>query len=208
MNTTTLLHPSYLGPITQYIAIIQSNAIVFENEDNYQKQSYRNRTYIYGANGKLLLTIPIKHSQTKEKQLYKNVRIENDFKWQLLHWRSLESAYRTSPFFEYYEDEFAPLFEKPKKFLLDFNYECMSVVLDNLQIDIPISKTNTYHKTPADILDLRSLIHAKKEKNYDLDPYIQVFQDKKGFISNLSILDLLFNEGPNAVNYLESQSIL
>lgn len=206
--STTLLHPSYFGSIAQYVAIIQSNTIIFENEDNYQKQSYRNRTYIYGANGKLLLTIPIKHSLTKEKQLYKNVRIENDFKWQLLHWRSLESAYRTSPFFEYYEDEFAPLFEKPKEFLLDFNYECMSVVLDSLQIDTPVSKTNAYHKTPANILDLRDLINVKKEKNYNLDPYIQVFQNKKGFIPNLSILDLLFNEGPNTLNYLESQSIL
>ncbi|GGX23399.1 WbqC family protein [Aquimarina muelleri] len=208
MNTTTLLHPSYLGPIAQYIAIVKSNTIVFENEDNYQKQSYRNRTYIYGANGKLLLTIPIKHSQTKEKQLYKNVRIENDFKWQLLHWKSLESAYRTSPFFEYYEDEFAPLFEKPKEFLMDFNYECMSIVLDSLQVDAPTSKTNIYDKKPTNILDSRHLINVKKERKYNLDPYIQVFQDKKGFISNLSILDLLFNEGPNALTYLENQSIL
>ncbi len=197
----------YFGSIAQYVAMAQSNAIVFENEDNYQKQTYRNRTYIYGANGKLLLTIPIKHTGKVGRQLYRDVRIENDFEWQILHWRSLETAYRTSPFFEYYEDEFAPLFEKKREFLLDFNYECMQAVNDCLQLETSFSKTDEYIKTPQNIEDRRGLVNAKKEKNYNLDAYIQVFADKHGFLSNLSILDLLFNEGTNALTYLENQTI-
>lgn len=205
---TSLLHPMYFGCIAQYVAVAQSEAIVFENEDNYQKQTYRNRTYIYGANGKLLLTIPIKHTGKEEgRQLYKDVRIENDFAWQDLHRKSIETAYRTSPFFEYYEDEFIHLFEKKKEFLLDFNYECMQVVLDCLQIDSGYSKTNTYQKDPENIADLRYLVAAKKEKAFPLTSYIQVFSEKHGFLPNLSILDLLFNEGTNALTYLENQSI-
>ncbi len=201
----------YFGSIAQYVAIAQSSSIIFENEDNYQKQTYRNRTYIYGANGKLLLSIPIKHSKKDTKQLYRDVKIENQFTWQQLHWKSLETAYRTSPFFEYYEDEFIHLFQKKYTFLIDFNYECMQALFDCLQIDIPYTKTTTYIKAPEEgqeIVDLRSLIEAKKEKTYNIKPYIQVFEDKHGFISNISILDLLFNEGTNALTYLENQDIL
>ncbi|AXT55973.1 hypothetical protein D1815_09485 [Aquimarina sp. AD1] len=204
-----LLHPMYFGSISQYAVIAQSDSIIFENEDNYQKQTYRSRNYIYGANGKLLLTIPIKHTGDKRnnKQLYKDVKIENEFKWQLLHWKSIESAYRTSPFFEYYEDEMIHLFEKRKNFLLDFNYECMEVIQDCLQLDISYTKTLTYQKEVETVIDLRTLVNAKKEKQYELSSYIQVFSDKYGFIPNLSILDLLFNEGTNALTYLEEQQI-
>ncbi|WP_282079343.1 WbqC family protein [Aquimarina algiphila] len=207
MNTP-LLHPMYFGTIAQYVVMAKATSVVFENEDNYQKQTYRNRTYIYGANGKLLLSIPIKHIGNKGRQLYKDVRIENDFPWQSLHWKSLETAYRTSPFFEYYEDEFAHLFEKPKKFLLDFNYECMQAVYDCLQLDTSYTKTSEYIKSPEEHIDLRTLINAKKQKPYSLESYIQVFAEKQGFIPNLSILDLLFNEGTNALTYLENQSIV
>lgn len=205
---TTLLHPLYFGSIAQFVAVANADSVVFENEDNYQKQTYRNRTHIYGANGKLVLTIPVKHSGIKNgRQLYRDVRIENDFRWQDLHWKSLESAYRTSPFFEYYEDEFVSLFKKKKEFLLDFNYECMQAVLDCLQLELSYSKTETYTKEPEGILDLRNQAIAKKEKFYNLESYIQVFAEKHGFIPNLSILDLIFNEGTNALTYLENQSI-
>lgn len=203
----TLLHPMYFGSIAQYAAIAQSDEIVFENQDNYQKQTYRNRTYIYGANGKLLLTIPIKHMGNGAKQLYKDVRVENEFPWQMHHWKSLQSAYRTSPFFEYYEDDLTHLFEKRKDFLLDFNYECMDIICDCLQLNLTYSKTETYQKDPKDLNDMRILANSKKEKTDHLATYIQVFSDKHGYIPNLSILDLLFNEGTNALTYLENQSI-
>lgn len=203
-----LLHPQYFGSIAQFTAIAQGDAIVFENEDNYQKQTYRNRTYIYGANGRLLLSVPIKHTGKEgERKRYKDIQIENDFPWQSLHWKSLETAYRTSPFFEYYEDEFAPLFTTKKKFLLDFNYECLQAVLECLQLDINYSKTESYQKEPINQTDLRTLTIAKKERDYTFESYIQVFSEKHGFIPNLSILDLIFNEGTNALTYLENQSL-
>jgi len=197
----------YFGSIAQFVAIAQAENVVFENEDNFQKQTYRNRTYIYGANGKLLLTVPIKHSGKEIRQHYKDIRIENDFEWQQLHWKSLETAYRTSPFFEYYEDELVSLFQKKKEFLLDFNYECMQILFDCLQLDISFSKTKSYHKNPENFIDQRQLVNARRENEYPLESYIQVFSEKYGFLPNLSILDLLFNEGTNALTYLEHQVI-
>lgn len=173
-------------------------------DDNYQKQTYRNRAYIYGANGKLQLSIPIIHSQ-KERQKYRDIKIYNFENWQSVHWKSLETAYRTSPFFEYYEDDIKPLFLKKTNFLLDFNLKCMDVILDCLQLDLSISKSHVFKKKVIDKTDFRFLSNARQETPYNFDSYIQVFNNKHGFISNLSILDLLFNEGPNALNYLKNQ---
>ncbi len=181
--------------------------MIWELEDNFVKQTYRNRTYIYGANGKLLLNIPVTYSQ-KNRQKYKDVTIFNSERWQLQHWKSLESAYRTSPFFEFYEDELKPLFFEDTELLLDFNLKCFEVICDCLQLDVSISKTSTFEKEVNDTSDLRHLVNAKNETQQNFEGYTQVFGDKHGFIPNLSILDLLFNEGPNALNYLESQTIL
>lgn len=201
-----LLHPCYFGPISQFVVIAQAPAVIFENEDNYQKQTYRNRMYIYGANGKLLLNIPIKHTGNKSQhQKYKEVKIENDFHWQKQHWKSLQAAYRTSPFFEYYEDEFQPLYSRKYDFLLDFNYDCFKVALDCLQLETDYQKTQSYEPNPASVIDMRYLVNAKSKEDISWEPYTQVFQDKYGYINDLSIIDLIFNEGPNAVNYLERQ---
>ncbi|GLB52315.1 hypothetical protein NBRC110019_13540 [Neptunitalea chrysea] len=203
-----LLHPSYFPSISQLVVITNGDEVVFEKFDNYQKQTYRNRMYIYGANGKQLLSIPIKHISNNGRLLYKDVRLENDFPWQKQHWKSIETAYRTSPFFEYYEDEFAPLFENKHEFLLDFNLKTMEVIFDSLQLETNFSFTTKYETAPIEIKDHRFLINAKKEENHPLERYTQVFESKHGFIPNLSTLDLLFNEGPNSLNYLESQNIL
>lgn len=208
MNTL-ILHPAYFGSIEQFVYFAKAEKICFENEDNYQKQSYRSRQYIYGANGKLLLNIPIKHSKDK-RQKYKEIKIENDFNWQTIHWRSLEAAYRTSPFFEFYEDELQPLYDKTYTYLLDFNYACLEVLLSCLQIEKPIEKTEVFLKdysNEENVVDARNLINAKNRETLSLEIYTQVFDSKKGFIPDLSILDLLFNEGPNSLMYLENQSI-
>jgi len=206
-----LVHPAYFGSIEQFVAISQAEELIFENEDNYQKQTYRTRQYIYGANGKLLLNIPIKHNkQKKAHQKYKDVRIENNFPWQLNHWRSLETAYRTSPFFEFYEDEIRPLYEKEHTNLFEFNLMCFEVVSTCLQLEQNISKTDDFQlieEISSEITDGRNLISAKKKTLFSQEKYTQVFEEKYGFIPNLSILDLLFNEGPNSLNYLEQQSI-
>ncbi len=201
-----LIHPTYFPNIAHFSAITQAEHLVWEMEDNFVKQTYRNRTYIYGANGKLLLNIPVVYSQ-KNRQNYKDVKVFNGEKWQLQHWKSLESAYRTSPFFEFYEDELKPLFFQDIDFLLDFNLKCFEVVCDCLQIQIPTSKTIAFEKNINNKADFRGLVNAKNETPQSFESYTQVFGNKHGFISNLSILDLLFNEGPNALNYLESQTI-
>ncbi|MBE7639154.1 hypothetical protein GUB10_02315 [Salegentibacter sp. BLCTC] len=210
-----LLHPAYFGPVCQFIALAKADKVCFENEDNYQKQTYRNRMYIYDSNGKLLLNIPIKHrsaltGQPKEAgkhQLYKEVRIENDFDWQKQHWRALKASYQTSPFFEFYEDEIYPLYHKKFNYLLDFNYACLEFATEALQLDFDINKTSEYIFNPKDKEDLRNLINAKVKPKFEHEHYTQVFQEKHGFLPNLSILDLIFNEGPNSLNFLEAQEI-
>lgn len=202
-----LLHPTYFPNIAIFIAIAKAGKVVFEMDDNYQKQTYRNRSYIYAANGKLQLSIPVIYTQ-KNRQKYRDVQIANTYNWQGLHWKSLESAYRTSPFFEFYCDELEPLFKDTFNSLLDFNLKCFEIICECLQMDITIEKTAVYEKQPEDLLDYRHLVNAKKEAVQPLEHYTQVFNDKHGFIGNLSILDLLFNEGTNALTYLQSQTIV
>jgi hypothetical protein len=207
-----LLHPVYFGPISQYVQLVKADKVTFENEDNYQKQTYRNRMYIYDSNGKLLLNIPIKHSSSlglgtkgSKHQKYKDVLIANDFEWQKQHWRALKASYQTSPFFEFYEDELYPLYHKEFKYLMDFNYACLEFVLESIQLEIEIQKTSEYILHPKDIYDFRSLVDAKSKTNFSNTRYPQVFEPKYGFIPNLSIIDLLFNEGPNSLEYLKAE---
>jgi len=201
-----LIHPTYFPNVANFVVMIQAGKITFEWDDNFQKQTYRNRCYIYGANGKLSLNIPIIHTQ-KERQKYRDVKIHNTDKWQINHWKSIESAYKTSPFFEFYEDDLKSLFDNHYENLYDYNIECFQTLCDCLQIELAVDKTSEYQHSTTDILDCRKLVQAKKEQLFKFHPYTQVFKAKHGFISNLSILDLLFNEGPNSVMYLESQSI-
>lgn len=182
------------------------NEIIWEVADNYQKQTYRNRCYICNDQGRHLLSIPIKHvGGDQGRQKYKDVKLENDYQWQRQHWRTLQTAYRTSPFFEYYEDEIAPLFEKKFDFLMDFNFKTIEVIYDCLQIKMPTERTKNFQvHIPMNILDARFLVRCKNEQEYEQEEYVQVFGDRHGFIKNVSILDLLFNEGPNALSYLKS----
>jgi hypothetical protein len=201
----TLLHPTYFSPISQYIAIAKSNKIIFEVEDNYQKQTYRNRCYIYTANGKHLLNVPIiKNNFGKEKT--KNVKIDYKDNWHKLHLKTLQTAYSSSPFFEYYIDDLIPIYEQNFRFLLDLNLKCHQIIMEALQLENKYSKTSEYLKN-TNFLDVRKLATVKSNEEFIFDRYIQVFEQNKGFISNLSILDLIFMEGPNALNYLESQTL-
>lgn len=201
-----LIHPTYFPCIAQFAAMIQAENVTFEFFDNYQKQTYRNRAYIYGANGKLLMNIPVSYTQ-KNRQLYKDIEISYAENWQAQHWKTLVSAYKTSPFFEFYEDEFKPLFEIKHKYIIDFNFECLQVVFNCLQLNLIFEKSLIFEKIVNNTKDLRYLVNARKEPEFKFDRYFQVFEDKHGFIPNLSILDLLFNEGPNTVSYLKSQSL-
>ncbi len=204
---TILLHPSYFPSVEQMAAVAQAEKVVFEVEDNYQKQTYRNRTFIAHSNGKLLLNIPIKHNRTSKRQKTKDVVVENDFPWQEQHWKSLQSAYRTSPFFEYYEDDLEHLFTEPVGNLTEYNLKIFDLLCELIGIEVEVSKTTSYETNP-EITDLRYLIDAKRTSNFQAEVYTQVHVANHPFLSNLSVLDLLFNEGPNSILYLENQRII
>ena len=195
-----LFIPTYFSPISQYSEISRADEIVFEVEDNYQKQSYRNRCYIYNGNGKQLLSVPVKHKITDGRKKTKDTLIENDFPWQDQHFKSIQTAYRTSPYFEFFEDDIAPLFEKKYKFLHDVNIDTFLFISDALQLNTKFSKTKEYEIDTKE-KDFRFLAERKHQPEKIVDTYVQMFDDKHGFIPNLSILDLLFMEGPNATSY-------
>jgi hypothetical protein len=200
-----LLHPSYFPSISQFVAMAQADKITFEMEDNFQKQTNRNRMYIYSPNGIQLLNIPIKHSR-ETHQKTKDIRLETAFDWQKQHFKSLEAAYRSSPFFEFFEDAIQPIFEKKHTFLMDLNFQTIEIVAQCLRMDFSYQKTAEYFHDATHFQDHRALINGKKDTT-KLTPYTQVFEEKQGFISNLSILDLLFNEGRFALDYLKKQKL-
>jgi hypothetical protein len=205
-----LLSLTYLGPIQYFSKFLLFKEIWIEQWENYQKQSYRNRCYIYGANGKLCLVIPVVHKHNLKMPI-RDVKIDYSTPWQKIHWKSIESAYRLSPYFDYLADLFAPYFEKARhiKFLFDFNYELLTVLLSVLKIEDTPSLTSSYEKNPSGIIDYRGSIHPKK-RLLKPDPlftsiqYQQVFKEKYGFLSNLSIIDLLFNEGSHAKDIINT----
>ncbi len=197
-----LIHPNYLPAISQLKLIIDSKKLIFEINDNFQKQTYRNRTYIYGANGLLLLSIPVIHSQ-KNRKKFKDVKIAYDYDWLTQHLKSFQISYRSSPFFEYYEDKLVDLYVRREKYLYDFNLRSIDVLFDMLQINLEYDFTKGYSEQYSDILDYRNN-YKKLNSSFKIKEYTQVFESKHGYIENLSALDLIFNEGPNAINFLKT----
>lgn len=206
MKEAPVFIPAYFGPIDQFVTIAGFDEIVLESFDHYQKQTYRNRQEIYGANGNLKMSIPIKHVPGKNNahQLLKDVKIENEFKWQREHLRSLQIAYQTAPFFEFFEDDIQSIYNNQFTFLLDFNLACFDLINDLLQLSVSYETTHEYHDNYTH--DFRRLATAKRESTIGLSKYDQVFMEKHGYISNLSILDLLFNLGNEAGVYLKNQA--
>lgn len=199
-----LLYPTYFPSISHYIAMIAAESVTFEVEDTFQKQTNRNRMYIYSPNGMQMLNISVKHDGTK--CAFKDIKIDNQYNWQKNHFKSLEAAYKNSPFYEYFIDDLHPIFEKKHEFMLDLNFEIFERINDALGISIPFEKTTEYFHKVSDKTDFRNLVNGKKDAT-QIEPYTQVFDNKHGFINNLSILDLLFNEGRYAVDYLKQQHL-
>jgi hypothetical protein len=202
---SVLVHPTYFPSISHFVAMVQSDQVIFELDDNFQKQTNRNRMYIYSPNGVQLLNIPIKHSKNSFQKT-KDVKIENDFNWQKQHFKSLEAAYRSSPFFEYFEDDIRPIFTKKHEFLMDLNLQTFTLVSECLGIKFDTVHTTEYFKEVNDIKDYRTLANGKKDASL-FEEYTQVFEEKAGFLNNLSVLDLLFNEGRYALDYLKNQQL-
>ena len=197
-----LLSTAYLPPV-EYFAFLLTGKALIDGEERYQKQSYRNRAVIMNGNGVLNLIIPTVHDQ--RMSMVKEVRIDYVTPWQRAHWRSIESAYNNTPFYLYYKDALKPFFEQKYEYLFDFNTLLTQTLLKALQVDINVERTETFF--PYEENDTRLEIHPKKARKPDYpfrlkDPYYQVFEDKFGFSPNLSVIDLLFNEGPQAAKYL------
>jgi len=203
MDNHLILPAFYLPPVS-YFSAIQSDSmpILLEQHEHYPKQTYRTRASIYSANGKLDLIVPVQHGSHGHTRM-KDVQISYDWDWQRLHWMSLQTAYRSSAYFEYYEDDFAPFYQQRYERLFDYNAAQLELLLRLLKIEREIAHTASYREDYPSEKDLRQSIHPKKTADaIGCKPYYQVFESKHGFIPGLSIVDLLFNHGPQSKAYL------
>ena len=209
--STALLQTTYFGPIQWYQKLYRYDQTLIEQYDSYQKQTYRNRCVIATANGLQALTVPVEHNVQRSmfNVQCKDLRISDHNQWRRVHWNALQSAYSESPFFDYYADDIRPFFEKKYEFLVDFNEAIRQTVCDLLDIQPKVEYTSSFlspltsHLSPLD--DFREVINTKHpQADADFLPrrYWQVFEDRHGFQANLSILDLLFNMGNEAIFYL------
>ena len=199
-----LLPTSYLPPLAYVAEIAHHGEVLIESHETFHKQTYRSRCEIYGANGILPLSIPVfkpggSHTKTKDIQIsYHNG-------WQHVHWISLLSAYNASPYFLYYKDYFEQFYFKKYKYLIDFNTELLETIIRLIGKKCVISYTEQYKNKCIDVIDMRNAFNKRgKTKPSILVSYYQVFSCKYGFLPNLSIVDLLFNEGKQSLNYLFS----
>jgi len=203
MQNTAILPLFYLPPVG-YFSLLQKlgEDFLIEKHEHLAKQTYRNRASIYSPNGKLDITVPVvKGAKTHTKM--KDVRISYDFNWQRLHWLSLESCYRSSAYFEFYEDELSRFYTNKFEFLFDYNFELLEWLNKKLKLNKNFEVTGEYFGDIKPELDFRSIMNPKKQEDIvNNKSYYQVFEDKHQFLPNLSIVDLLFNQGPQARLYL------
>ncbi|MGI9652120.1 WbqC family protein [Chryseobacterium sp. RLHN22] len=196
-----LLPVFYLPPISWFSEFLNAeNKVTFEQFENFPKQTYRNRANIYGANGKLSLIIPINHNGNR---IFKDIEISYREDWQTLHWKSIKTAYQSSPYFEFYEEKLKKIFETKEKSLLNFNIKSIKIILDILKTEKAYSLNEEYIKNPEQI-DFRDRFSAKSPTDYEMAEYYQTFSDKMGFLADLSILDLICNKGPESMTYIKN----
>jgi hypothetical protein len=193
----------YLPPVELFVELNNYKPnVLIEREEHFPKQTYRNRASIYSPDGVLTLTVPVVKG-SKNHTVIKDVKISYDFKWQRAHWMGLQTCYRSAAYFEYYEDDFAPFYEKNFEYLFDYNQQLMELLIKLTKIKTSLIYTETYEEAYPTLTDLRNTISPKIENESFLQkPYFQVFEDRHGFIKNLSIVDLLFNQGPQTLSYL------
>ena len=191
---------SYIPNVATLAVLAKQECVNIQTQAFYQKQTYRNRTQIAGANGVLNLSIPIEKGVKGTRLVDQDVMISYDEMWQNNHWKSFVSAYQSSPFFEFYQDEFEAVFFKKQKKLLDFNMDILQLIMDWLELDtqIKISTEQPLYNPTGE-----ALISAKKATSLHFPKYIQVFESKLGFISNLNALDLICCLGPESPSYLK-----
>lgn len=196
-----LLPVFYMPPVSWFSVFLDAeNEAIFEQFENFPKQTYRNRANIYGANGKLSLIIPINH---KGKREFKDIEISYREDWRTLHWKSIKTAYQSSPYFEYYEDKFKKIFDLKEKFLLDFNLKGIEIIQQILKTEKAQSLNKEYIKNPEEI-NYRERFSAKNPSEFEMAEYYQTFSDKYGFLEDLSVLDLICNKGPESLTYIKN----
>lgn len=206
-----LLSTAYWPNLHYFYYIFNGDKIVIEQHDNYTKQSYRNRTRILTANGSLDLTIPIKKNAHKE--LVAGLQISYSEPWQTKHWRAITSAYKNSPYFDFFEDDIKKMYTTDYEYLIDYNLEQLKIIFLLLRIKKEIILSTEYIKEPENTIDRREHIHPKKtfskdgSDNFLLKPYYQTFESKFGFTPNLSILDLLLNKGLDTLHYFPKETL-
>ena len=204
---TAFLSIAYLPPIQYITKFLTHESVYIEMHENFQKQSYRNRCVIYGANGPLTLVIPVNKKRGR-KNIITDILIDYNTDWQNMHWKSMVSAYQNSPFFEFYKDELNQLLFYRKKFLVDFNLNLLNYINRLLNLNDTYSLSEDY-QSDSEVHDYRQSINPKKrlqrqDRSFQPMEYQQVFIEKYGFIPNLSVVDLIFNEGPNSHHILEA----
>lgn len=204
-NSSVLLSTASFAPLPFYSLAVKSQEIYLERFENFIKQTFRNRYVILGANGPISMIVPVVKSRGP-KILIKDLKISYDVDWQRNHWRTIFSAYNSSPFFEFFKDDILPFFEKREKYLFEFNLKIHETICDLLEIENNLFLTEDFEKIPSEVINLRETISPKNKQlnqQFQTEKYTQVFTGKFGFVPNLSILDLLFNEGPNSYTVLE-----
>lgn len=208
MTTSILLEIQYWGSIQYYSKFLKYDTIQIEQHENYRKGSFRNRCCIATANGVISLSIPLLKGKHQQANI-KTVAIDNSRNWKTMHWRSIKTAYGNSPFFEYYQDDFELLYQKEHRLLFDFCLDVQELVLNSLCLSPTIQYSTSFEKdTAPNTIDFRNTCLPKNyaipnDSSFTIVPYPQVFEDRLGFLPNLSILDLLFCTGPEAVYYLQ-----
>jgi hypothetical protein len=203
MTEKYLLSSAYFPPIHYLSLVSRADKVFIEKEENYLKQTYRNRCSILTANGQSALTVPVL-SGSLEKTPVKDIRIDYSKRWQQVHLRALISSYRSSAFFEYYFEDIERIITEKPKYLLELNLNALKTVMKITGISTPVIYTNVFEPVAENDYDFRYIISPKKEIPgiSSSKEYYQVFNYKFGFVADLSILDMIFNLGPDSINYL------
>jgi len=196
-----LVSTAYLPPV-EYISLFSgTDQILIESEENYLKQSYRNRCYILSAHGPQILTVPV-FLGSLHKTHIKDIRIDYSKRWQQVHLGALTASYNASPYFQFYFSEFEKIISAKNNFLIDLNTKLTEAILKMLRMKIEVAFTAEYQAEGSAENDYRYKISPKKESSYTCKKYLQVFDSGEGFVNRLSIVDLIFNTGPEAASYL------
>ena len=197
-----LLSTTYFGPVQWYQKLHRADVVLIEQCESFQKQTYRNRCLIATTNGVQALTVPVERGSSS---LIRDMRISDHGNWRHLHWMALQSAYGESPFFEYYQDDIRPFFEKRWDYLMDYNEAICQKMCELIDIEAKVERTSEFVLEPDNLADMRTAInpkHPAPDADFTPKHYYQVYAQKHGFMPNLSVLDLLFNMGPESVFYL------